>query len=136
MAHAKENRYVQTKTALFDAVQVLEKALEAHKRGRPATRNRNVTKALRLLLTAEEQEALAYALDLAHGDQELYLTNGNPLADYGKDWPTTRRFKADSFRHVANASAKLGFHGDVGRWKALATDVEEVKTADEEGGAQ
>ena len=72
-----------------------------------------------ITLTEEQRDALGYILDLAHGDQESYLSIGNPDKDYGDEWPSAAAFKAQEFRHIAESVGKL-FHGETERWNSLA----------------
>ena len=72
-----------------------------------------------ITLTDEQVAALGYILDLAHGDQESYLSIGNPRTDYGDEWPETAAWKARDFRHIAAAFGEL-FPGEVERWASLA----------------
>lgn len=71
--------------------------------------------------TKEQIEAIGYALDLAHGDQEAYIDLGSPEQDYGEDWEHVRAFKAGQFREIAAVGEMLGLHGEVERWNALAS---------------
>lgn len=84
-----------------------------------------------ITLTQEQVDALGYALDLAHSDQESYLANGSPEQDYGDDWPATAQFKAEQFRAIATLADSVGLHGELERWNNLALSVlgEEVTDA-------
>lgn len=78
-----------------------------------------------LTLTQAQVEALGYALDLAHGDQAEYLTNGSPATDYGAEWPATAAWKAEQFQLIATVAENLGLHGERERWEQLAKEVQE-----------
>lgn len=78
-----------------------------------------------IILTDQEVEALGEALDLAHGDQQSYLNNGNPSVDYGNEWPAVALAKAERFLRLAAVGEKLGFPGERERWEALAESVAE-----------
>ena len=88
-----------------------------------------------ITLTEEQVQALGEALDLAYGDQESYLSIGNPSVDYGNEWPETAAAKAQTFRHLGEVGELLGFHGEQERWGALAdsTEVSGVEYAEEHG---
>jgi hypothetical protein len=75
---------------------------------------------MKLELTQAEVEALGEVLDLAHGDQESYMSIGNPHIDYGDEWPFIARSKAARFRDVAAIGRKLGINGEFERWESLA----------------
>lgn len=77
-----------------------------------------------ITVSPEELEALGYVLDLAHGDQQSYLDVGSPSVDYGDDWPNVSRFKAEQFRAIAQFANRLGLHGELERWNALAEAVQ------------
>lgn len=80
---------------------------------------------LTVTLTTEQLEALGYALDLAHGDQEHYLRFGSPEADYGAEWEFTKTMRAAQFRQIAEVGKNLGLHGEHERWNALAKEMED-----------
>jgi hypothetical protein len=77
-----------------------------------------------IYLTPEQIEALSEVLDLAHGDQESYMSIGNPHIDYGNEWPFVARTKAMRFRDVAAVGRKLGINGEFERWEKLAYALE------------
>lgn len=71
-------------------------------------------------LSTAEVEALGYALDLAYGDQEAYLSNGDPEQDYGDEWESVSQFKATQFEAIGALAGRMGMHGEVERWGNLA----------------
>jgi hypothetical protein len=75
-------------------------------------------------ITPKEIEALSEMLDLAIGDQEDYLNHGDPLIDYGAEWPDTAKHKAERFRLVAGFLMRLGLRGQWQRLADLALEME------------
>jgi hypothetical protein len=68
------------------------------------------------------RDALEWLLDIAHGDRQSYLQDGNPHSDYGDEWPESGRTMAT---HMRNITALAAAHGikDV-RWAAMADNYE------------
>ena len=60
-------------------------------------------------LTEDERNAICAAAGMAIDDQENYLDYGDPLVDYGQEWPEVAQTKAESFQDLAGVLQKLGF---------------------------
>ncbi len=83
-------------------------------------------------LTPDELEALGWALDMAHDDQQSYLATGTLDEDYGREWPEVARNKAKYCRALAVLTGSLGLAGDVERWNHLAGRFDESAAVDED----
>lgn len=72
-------------------------------------------------LTDEQQEALGWALEMAHYEQNEYMNYGNPHVDYGSEWPDAARLKAGYCRSIAAIAEIVGLETE---WNQLAEQFE------------
>jgi len=72
-------------------------------------------------VTPEQKEALEWALELAFDDQQHYLKVGDPVKDYGAEWPEACAIKAAHCRAIAGMSL---YRGESEQWEQLAKDFE------------
>jgi hypothetical protein len=78
-----------------------------------------------MTMTEEQVWALMEMISLAIGDQQDYLMQGNPDADYGDEWPQVAAEKAARFRVVAEwIKTNVGPSGYVSDLLDLATSFE------------
>jgi hypothetical protein len=79
---------------------------------------------LTVSLNANEVEALEEAISMAVDDQLHWIKTGDPISDYGSEWPSVARVKSINFRNMAELAKKAGFSGLAEGCIAVAESIE------------
>lgn len=102
----------------------------------PAQRDLNAPLSpLAVTIDQDARDALATALDLAHGDQKQYMGYGDPKSDFGSEWPEVAHRKANQFRALGKFADQV-FPGEADRWNRLADEILETLDDEEERARQ